>query len=376
MLVCFTMLAIRVSGQVVDRRQKVVPDSLTFAERLSLNTNSVDWLLLMPNIGVEFDLRGMEWSKWALGLKVRANWQTEHTFKPAQVYNLLEGRIELKHYYRIRLVDKYFSQPGKIGKLFSNRKDSVRIKHPNTTYYHGGFLSFSNYSMMLIGSTGRQGMAITGGAIFGMLKPLYQFSSGNSLDVDLGFSVGLCLTKADEYGYDRESNCYPILGKNGWKVVPFPIVNEARVAFVYRFGRGMHKLTAKYRDRYDVDEDYRTRYESRIDSLEKARQEMEQNNAFRNNMQKHFEYIYNKVYPHYLQRYQQEAAAKAQKEAEMRQQQAEQMNAAAKQKTEEKPVEQTDPKEASVEQPKKDSEEPTKEQPQPNEETEGKENAQ
>lgn len=32
-------------------------DTLTFAERISLRTNAVDWTLLTPNLGVEFDVK-------------------------------------------------------------------------------------------------------------------------------------------------------------------------------------------------------------------------------------------------------------------------------------------------------------------------------
>lgn len=58
-------------------------DTLSVAERLSIRTNMVDWTLLVPNIGVEFDIKNENWNRWTVGLNLRNNWQTSHTFKPA-----------------------------------------------------------------------------------------------------------------------------------------------------------------------------------------------------------------------------------------------------------------------------------------------------
>ena len=305
----------------MERGQKYAPDTLSFADRISVNTNAVDWLLLLPNIGVEFDIRPEEWNRWTLGLKVRGNWQTSHTFKPAQVYNLIEAKMEARHYYRLRTSNKYFRTPGKrnyVARAYSNVRDSI-VRHPNITYYHGGYLAFSNYSMKLLGSTGHQGNAISGGLLFGMVKPLYQFANGHSLDLDMGFSAGLCFTKADEYGYDSESNCYPLVEKaKGWQLVPFPVIDDVHVAFIYRFGDGKHMLTKKYRDRYDVDEVYRNAWHDRIDYEVAQRDSAAQADRHISSMQEDFDSIYNKVYPILLQKYKAEQAAEAAKQQHQR----------------------------------------------------------
>lgn len=41
-------------AQVMDNSRRV--DYLSMAERLSLRTNVVDWSLMVPNIGIEYDL--------------------------------------------------------------------------------------------------------------------------------------------------------------------------------------------------------------------------------------------------------------------------------------------------------------------------------
>ena len=78
------MVALLSQAQVIDRRPET--DTLSLADRITLRTNAVDWLLLLPNIGVEFDLGNKNWSRWSIGLDVRGNWQTKHTFKPGVVY--------------------------------------------------------------------------------------------------------------------------------------------------------------------------------------------------------------------------------------------------------------------------------------------------
>lgn len=56
-------------------------DTLTFAERISLRTNAVDWTLLTPNLGVEFDVKSTNWNRWAVGLTLKTKWNTPATFK-------------------------------------------------------------------------------------------------------------------------------------------------------------------------------------------------------------------------------------------------------------------------------------------------------
>ena len=87
----------------MDTSHKV--DSLSTKERLSWRTNAVDWLLLVPNVGVEYDIGRCNWNRWTVGLNLRGNWQSSHTFKPGIVYNVAEVRAEVRNYYRIRVFD-------------------------------------------------------------------------------------------------------------------------------------------------------------------------------------------------------------------------------------------------------------------------------
>ena len=66
-----TLLPIGVRAQVFETRARI--DTLKWNERISLHTNAVDWALLIPNIGVEYDIRGnVGKDKMAHQLKIQA----------------------------------------------------------------------------------------------------------------------------------------------------------------------------------------------------------------------------------------------------------------------------------------------------------------
>ncbi len=255
---CVLLLApLAMRAQVMDTGHKV--DTLSGAERLSLRSNAVDWLLLVPNIGIEYDLGTTNWNRWSVGLNLRYNWQSSHTYKPGLVYNVAEARLEVRNYYRIRV----FSSPAVEEKkhiwerVVSPRR--AESKHPTTTYYRGAFVAYNNYSLKF-GTEGKQGNAIIGGVMWGMIKPMYEFSNGNSLDLEFAASAGVAYAKYDTYTHDRMDDCYPITATG--KTTIMPVINELRVGFVYRFGS--YPITKKYRWRYDVDLDYQDRVDSTI----------------------------------------------------------------------------------------------------------------
>ena len=53
----------------------------------------------------------------------------------------------------------------------------------------------------------------------------------------MGGSIGLLYTSYDVYTHDAESGCYPRIAEKckGGHIVPFPLITDLRVAFVYRF---------------------------------------------------------------------------------------------------------------------------------------------
>lgn len=238
-------------------------DTLTFAERISLRTNAVDLTLLTPNLGVEFDVKSTNWNRWAVGLTLKTKWNTPATFKNRVFYNITEVRADFRNYWRTRQINnKVPAHTGFIDRLFSCRRRVV--KHPKTTYYRGAYMSFSDFSIKF-GREGHQGKALSAGITYGIIKPLYAFRTGNTLDLDLGFDAGFVAVNSEKFIYNRADNCYTRTKQGSWKVVPFPMPTAARVGFVYRFGS--YPITKKYRWRYDAD----AQYQYRIDSIANQR---------------------------------------------------------------------------------------------------------
>lgn len=248
-------------AQIFESRTGV--DTLTFAERISLRTNAVDWTLLTPNLGVEFDVKSTNWNRWAVGLTLKTKWNTPATFKNRVFYNITEVRADFRNYWRTRQINnKVPAHTGFIDRLFSCRRRVV--KHPKTTYYRGAYMSFSDFSIKF-GREGHQGKALSAGITYGIIKPLYAFRTGNTLDLDLGFDAGFVAVNSEKFVFNRADNCYTRTTQGSWKVVPFPMPTAARVGFVYRFGS--YPITKKYRWRYDAD----AQYQYRIDSIANQR---------------------------------------------------------------------------------------------------------
>ena len=282
-----TLLPIGVRAQVFETRARI--DTLKWNERISLHTNAVDWALLIPNIGVEYDIRSTNWNRWAVGMSAKTKWRTNSRFKQRLFYNVSEVRFEFRNYWRTRQIDgrEVTKHTSFIDKLFSCRRTVV--KHPHTTYYRGVYASAGDYSF-LVDRKGRQGKFVSGGVTYGAMYPMYVFKSGNSLDLDLGISVGLVATNMEKFRL--VDDCYERTQLGKWKVVPFPMPTEARVGLVYRLGK--YPINKKYRWRYDVDMRYRERYDSIRYEIEARRQERHITDSITNKIYNDFWLEYDK----------------------------------------------------------------------------------
>ena len=282
-----TLLPIGVRAQVFETRARI--DTLKWNERISLHTNAVDWALLIPNIGVEYDIRSTNWNRWAVGMSAKTKWRTNSRFKQRLFYNVSEVRFEFRNYWRTRQIDgrEVTKHTSFIDRLFSCRRTVV--KHPHTTYYRGVYASAGDYSF-LVDRKGRQGKFVSGGVTYGAMYPMYVFKSGNSLDLDLGISVGLVATNMEKFRL--VDDCYERTQPGKWKVVPFPLPTEARVGLVYRLGK--YPINKKYRWRYDVDMRYRERYDSIRYEIEARRQERHITDSITNKIYNDFWLEYDK----------------------------------------------------------------------------------
>lgn len=212
-------------------------DTLTFGQRFNIRTNTVDWLALTPNVGVEFTLGNKNWSKWTLGVQGRLNWNEQIERKHYYVYNFYDGRIQLRKYWH--------------------------GKNPTTVFYWGVYAGGNSFDIKL-NKTGRKGSSLFGGLSFGYVKQLYGYMNGSSLDLDLGVNAGVVYAKFKEYEHLRQGQCYGHVTTRpeaGYKLTFSPWIYAAstdvlRASLIYHFGP---KVANKYKRRIEVDNDYRVK---------------------------------------------------------------------------------------------------------------------
>ena len=58
------------------------------------------------------------------------------------------------------------------------------------------------------------------------------------------------MTAYDKFGYDEEYGCYTYQGSKGRHIVPFPVVQDIHLSFVFRF-RSIGKKVQGGAERYD-----------------------------------------------------------------------------------------------------------------------------
>lgn len=249
-------------------------DTLSIGQRLSVHTNVVDWAMLVPNIGLEFDLRGTNWNRHAIGVGVKSRWRTPSTFAQKRMYSITDVRLYWRNYWRTRPLDRPFvdRHHSLAGKLLSMRR--TQPKHPRTTYYRGIYASYSDIAYRLSSKDGHRGFVVSAGMTYGIIRPMLAFAGGTSLDIDLGLDLGLVATHTERFKV--QDNQYMASGPSAkWRVKPYPLPTEIRVGMVYRIGR--RQVLGKYRWRYDVDAKFQDALHERYLAEEKARRD--QHNA-------------------------------------------------------------------------------------------------
>lgn len=282
------------SAQVMDSRRQV--DTLTLAERISLRTNMIDWTLMIPNIGVEFDLGSTNWSRYAINLNLRGRFNTSNTYDSKVTFAVQEAKVEGRMYWRERQAEPHGvlkRHTNIFDKLMSCRR--MHPHHPKTTYYRGVYLSYLNFDLRIpnVMTYGKRGTILNGGITWGFVRPLYGFSNGNSLDIECGLSVGAGVGKWDSYMYNEETSKNEYLRSTNWMFIMKPIVNDLHVGFVYRFGK--YPIQKKYRWRYDVDLDYRARKDVKFSDDDVVSWQRHQNDSLYKVAMQEFRHLYDSI---------------------------------------------------------------------------------
>lgn len=230
-LVCLLCSTNTVQSQS-KRAYKVKEDTIiSFKDRWSVKTNAVGWLMTIPNAAVEFDISNSVYNKLTLNLEGKYNGYTSHNFLPYMVMNYWEVRPEVRKYWRTDFRANSGTKPTLYEKLFSKQRVNPRYWR---AYYLGGYLNAGGYDLKF-SENGVQGKYIGAGVTAGYSIPLYSYKKGY-IDLELGGSLGLMMTRNNKFALDRENNVYiPTSDVRNWHIVPFPVVSDLRVAFVFRF---------------------------------------------------------------------------------------------------------------------------------------------
>lgn len=225
-------------------------DTLKLSERFSVKTNSLGWLMLSPNLGLEFTLGNHNWSRWTVGVNGRLMGKTNDYQVPYMVHYLSEGRVEVRRY--------------------------IHGKGLMRSWFTGGYGGFTNFSLKL-SKTGYQGNGIIAGLTAGTIAPLYGYANGSSLDLELSVNAGILFAKTDEFMRNDAGTSYIRTRPNdGYQLVWNPLsclvnCDALRISFVYRFGPS---VADRYRRRINIDSQYRVLQDElalRRDSTDQAR---------------------------------------------------------------------------------------------------------
>lgn len=180
-----------------------------FRERFTYKTNALEWLLLLPNAGIEFDLTKSRYNRSTLSLTAKYKWATKSRMLPQVVYNLFDIRPEYRFYYR--------SIPGR-----SSDK-------PWRAHYIGAYLDYASYSFKFA-PTGITGKSAGAGLSWGYDLPRYQYNKC-ALDIEFGLSVGLQASQYSLFTHDTSTDSFQQKGDaRPWHMTPFPVASEFRVA--------------------------------------------------------------------------------------------------------------------------------------------------
>ncbi|MBQ3188415.1 MAG: DUF3575 domain-containing protein [Bacteroidaceae bacterium] len=220
--------------------ESVKSDSIEIKDRLGFHTNALGWLLMTPNIGVEYDIVHTDYKKVSLLLHGRFNPATEQDMSSRYVYNVAGLKAEMRWYYRMRQrneweVDMVRSTKGLFNRLVAGKRLLTSRKNPRTyrAYYIGPYVGYDKFTLKY-GSIGRQGTMFGAGVSFGYNIPLYIYNNGSGIDFELGASVGAVYLAYDKFGFNDEDHCYIDKGEHEGELFPYPVVSDLRMSLVYR----------------------------------------------------------------------------------------------------------------------------------------------
>lgn len=220
----------------------------SFIRRVSIHTNALDWFMTIPNLGIEYDLLNSEENRFSVLLQGKYNWNTSHSFKPRYVLNVANVSVEFRKYWRTghdetMTINKWVTRDTTVSRVrwfFKKFRHNVlsgrTLARPRDwrAYYVGLYAGYDQYSLACFGK-GIQGKGINLGISAGWSVPLYILRNGQSLDLDLGITLGAKATQYDRYHYINETGCYEYTGCKDFHITPYPVIHQIKIGLAYRF---------------------------------------------------------------------------------------------------------------------------------------------
>lgn len=220
----------------------------SFIRRVSIHTNALDWFMTIPNLGIEYDLLNSEENRFSVLLQGKYNWNTSHSFKPRYVLNVANVSVEFRKYWRTghdetMTINKWVTRDTTVSRVrwfFKKFRHNVlsgrTLARPRDwrAYYVGLYAGYDQYSLACFGK-GIQGKGINLGISAGWSVPLYILRNGQSLDLDLGITLGAKATQYDRYHYINETGCYEYTGSKDFHITPYPVIHQIKIGLAYRF---------------------------------------------------------------------------------------------------------------------------------------------
>lgn len=285
-----------------------------FIKRISFHTNAIDWVTLVPNIGLEIDLKDSPKNNYSVSIFGKYNANSTHG---SLVYNVAAVRVEGRKYWRTgKYGKKYYTS---YDRLYTDSSDSVyyngdkyegikyyidslevrahelgvnveidsigvkynkfrnwfyntyhktrrnvfsgrTLENPRNwrAYYFGLWAGYDKWNVSLTGN-GKRGQGLGLGILGGYTIPLLpqKYPKEGSLDLDLGLAIGVKGVKYDAYTYvatNPEGQRYvdnPAKSQTSWKVVPYPVIQDIHVSLIWRFRGIKNKVDKSLIDDYE-----------------------------------------------------------------------------------------------------------------------------
>lgn len=226
----------------------------------SVSTNLIDWMLIVPNVGVEIPLSKPQYVNGSsLYLEGKASLNANRVYAPDMNYKVFSGKAEFRRHFRFgeqthyTINGEYKTENDSI--IYLNILDSLScmIRATNAVAgfvsgkeywnnrrrnyvddlgrsYVGVFAQYADYSVCLPifnYSKGRMGEAAIVGLSLGYQKPFYNFSNRFYLEWEMGGSLGCVLTEFDKYNRVESE----VTGQGKWF---YPMITDLHVSLVLR----------------------------------------------------------------------------------------------------------------------------------------------